>query len=133
MKRLAGGAVQRVAATTTFVSARRSGVRRRWRGQIRGQIGAQVDPTETNSNGSSERDRDEDQRDLPGCGPGGRGFESRRSPSSSSPREREAVRLRFEDDLTQTEIGARLGLSQMQISRILRRALTSLWELAGDG
>jgi RNA polymerase sigma-B factor len=49
------------------------------------------------------------------------------------PQEREAVRLRFEDDLTQTEIGARLGLSQMQISRILRHALTSLRELAGEG
>jgi RNA polymerase sigma-B factor len=49
------------------------------------------------------------------------------------PDEREAVRLRFEDDLTQTEIGAQLGLSQMQISRILRRALTSLRELAGEG
>jgi RNA polymerase sigma-B factor len=47
--------------------------------------------------------------------------------------EREAIRLRFQDDLTQTEIGARLGLSQMQISRILRRALTSLRELAGEG
>jgi RNA polymerase sigma-B factor len=49
------------------------------------------------------------------------------------PHEREVVRLRFEDDLTQTEIGARLGLSQMQISRILRHALTTLRELAGEG
>ncbi len=48
-------------------------------------------------------------------------------------REREAVRLRFEDDLTQTEIGERLGLSQMQVSRILRKAITSLQELAGVG
>jgi RNA polymerase sigma-B factor len=48
------------------------------------------------------------------------------------PHQREAVRLRFEDDLTPTEIGARLGLSQMQISRILRQALTSLQELAGE-
>ncbi len=45
-----------------------------------------MDPTESNSNGSGERDLNEDQRDLPGCGPGGRGFESRRSTSSTSPR-----------------------------------------------
>jgi RNA polymerase sigma-B factor len=49
------------------------------------------------------------------------------------PHEREAIRLRFAEDLTQTEIGARLGVSQMQVSRILRRALATLQELAGDG
>jgi hypothetical protein len=53
-------------------------------GQIRGQIGGQVDPTESNSNGSTEPNQDPEVPDLPGCGPGGRGFESRRSPSSSS-------------------------------------------------
>jgi RNA polymerase sigma-B factor len=41
-------------------------------------------------------------------------------------RDREALRLRFEDDLTQAEIGARLGISQMQVSRILRRAIARL-------
>ncbi len=34
--------------------------------------------------------------------------------------------MRFVDELTQQEIGARLGVSQMQISRISRRAL---WKL----
>jgi hypothetical protein len=43
-----------------------------------------VDPSESNSNGSGMREEDSDQRDLSGCGPGGRGFESPRSPSSSS-------------------------------------------------
>jgi RNA polymerase sigma-B factor len=38
-------------------------------------------------------------------------------------REREVVRLRFEEDLTQAEIGERIGLSQMQISRVLRQAV----------
>ena len=38
-------------------------------------------------------------------------------------REREIVRLRFEEDLTQAEIGERVGLSQMQVSRILRQAI----------
>ena len=41
-------------------------------------------------------------------------------------RERDVVKLRFEDDLTQQEIGEILGVSQMQISRILRAALQKL-------
>ena len=38
-------------------------------------------------------------------------------------RERTVLRLRFEDDLKQREIGRRLGISQMQVSRIMRTAL----------
>ena len=49
-----------------------------------------------------------------------------------SPREREVLCLRFVEDLTQSEISARVGVSQMQVSRILRRSLTRLRELAGD-
>jgi RNA polymerase sigma-B factor len=41
-------------------------------------------------------------------------------------RERAILRLRFVDDLTQAEIAERLGISQMQVSRLLRRALTRL-------
>src|ERR671935_642579 len=41
-------------------------------------------------------------------------------------REREVLRLRFEEDLTQYEIGRLLGVSQMQVSRIMRRALRKL-------
>jgi RNA polymerase sigma-B factor len=41
-------------------------------------------------------------------------------------RERLVLRLRFEEDLNQYEIGHRLGVSQMQVSRILRRALGKL-------
>jgi RNA polymerase sigma-B factor len=44
------------------------------------------------------------------------------------PRERLIVRLRFERDLTQREIGDIVGLSQMQVSRILRHALARLRE-----
>ena len=40
--------------------------------------------------------------------------------------ERAVVRLRFEHDLTQSEIGGRLGISQMQVSRVLRRSITKL-------
>ena len=35
-------------------------------------------------------------------------------------REREILRLRFEEDLTQAKVGERIGLSQMHVSRILR-------------
>jgi RNA polymerase sigma-B factor len=41
-------------------------------------------------------------------------------------RERLALRLRFEQDLTQQEIGTRLEISQMQVSRILRSSLQRL-------
>jgi RNA polymerase sigma-B factor len=47
-----------------------------------------------------------------------------------SRRERMVLRLRFEMDLTQAEIGALLGVSQMQVSRILRQALERLREVA---
>lgn len=47
-----------------------------------------------------------------------------------SPRSATVVRLRFEQDLTQGEIGAMLGVSQMQISRIIRHAITQLREIA---
>jgi RNA polymerase sigma-B factor len=40
--------------------------------------------------------------------------------------EQEVVRLRFVEDLTQREIGERVGYSQMHVSRILRRALRRL-------
>lgn len=46
-----------------------------------------------------------------------------------SPRSAMVVRLRFEQDLTQAEIGAMLGVSQMQVSRIMRRALARLREI----
>ncbi len=40
--------------------------------------------------------------------------------------EREVLRLRFTEDLTQSEIGERVGYSQMHVSRLLRRALKRL-------
>jgi RNA polymerase sigma-B factor len=43
-----------------------------------------------------------------------------------TPREREVLRLRFAEDLTQAEIGAHVGLSQMQVSRIIRGAVSRL-------
>jgi RNA polymerase sigma-B factor len=47
-------------------------------------------------------------------------------------RERVVVHLRFAEDLTQSEIAARVGVSQMQISRLLRRATQKLREAAGE-
>jgi RNA polymerase sigma-B factor len=40
--------------------------------------------------------------------------------------ERHALELRFMHDMTQREIGERIGYSQMHVSRLLRRALTRL-------
>ena len=46
-------------------------------------------------------------------------------------RERAILRLRFEHDLTQAEIAERVGVSQMHVSRLLRRSLDRL-SAAGD-
>lgn len=43
-----------------------------------------------------------------------------------SERERTVLDLRFGADLTQAEIGERIGVSQMQVSRLIRQALTRL-------
>jgi RNA polymerase sigma-B factor len=43
-----------------------------------------------------------------------------------SEREREVLRLRFIEDLTQLEIAERVGLSQMHISRMIRGAIVRL-------
>jgi RNA polymerase sigma-B factor len=50
-------------------------------------------------------------------------------------REWRVLRLRFEEDLNQYQIGERLGVSQMQVSRIMRRALRKLLVAirGGDG
>ena len=46
--------------------------------------------------------------------------------ASLDEREHRVLRLRFEKDLNQYEIGRLLGVSQMQVSRIMRRALRKL-------
>jgi RNA polymerase sigma-B factor len=45
-----------------------------------------------------------------------------------SPRDQLIVRLRFERDLTQEEIGEHIGLSQMQVSRVLRQSIERMRE-----
>jgi RNA polymerase sigma-B factor len=47
-------------------------------------------------------------------------------------RERLVLRLRFEDDLIQAEIASRIGVSQMQVSRIQRTALERLQAFASE-
>jgi RNA polymerase sigma-B factor len=45
-------------------------------------------------------------------------------------RDRLVLKLRFEEDLTQSEIAERIGVSQMHVSRLIRRALERLRTVA---
>lgn len=47
-------------------------------------------------------------------------------------RDRRILQLRFVEGATQAEIGAELGVTQMQVSRLLRRILTDLREEIGE-
>jgi RNA polymerase sigma-B factor len=49
------------------------------------------------------------------------------------PRDRAILRMRFVEDLTQTQIAERVGISQMQVSRLLRRSLEQLRTLTHAG
>jgi RNA polymerase sigma-B factor len=50
-----------------------------------------------------------------------------------SDRDRIVLRLRFVEDLTQSQIADQVGVSQMQVSRILRRCLTTISDHARTG
>ncbi len=67
------------------------------------------------------------------------GFESAETRATLQPllariskREQLVLRLRFVEDLTQAEIGARIGVSQMQVSRMIRQALARLRAASGE-
>ncbi|HEX3852503.1 MAG TPA: SigB/SigF/SigG family RNA polymerase sigma factor [Polyangiaceae bacterium] len=47
------------------------------------------------------------------------------------PRQREMLRMRYIEEMTQSQIAERIGVSQMQVSRLLRRCLAELRELTG--
>ncbi len=49
-----------------------------------------------------------------------------------SDRDREVLHLSFVEDLTQSEIGERIGVSQMQVSRIIRSSLERLRDEPGE-
>ena len=48
-------------------------------------------------------------------------------------RQREILRMRFEEDLTQCEIAERSGISQMHVSRLLRRSIEDLQAMSRRG
>ena len=45
-------------------------------------------------------------------------------------RERQLIGMRYYKDMTQTEIGKKMGISQVQVSRMEKRILRSLQESA---
>ena len=45
-------------------------------------------------------------------------------------RDRLILRMRYAEDMTQAQIAQRIGISQMQVSRLLRRSLERLRLLA---
>ena len=66
------------------------------------------------------------------------GFERAESELASAsadlrPKERQALHYRFHEGLTQREIGDKIGISQMQVSRLLRSALRKLLVAVGGG
>ncbi|HEX2161887.1 MAG TPA: SigB/SigF/SigG family RNA polymerase sigma factor [Thermoleophilaceae bacterium] len=74
------------------------------------------DPMETIGGEDAEFDRSEDRATL--------GPVLDRLPE----REREILRMRFEEGLPQTQIAERVGLSQMHVSRLIRRSLATMRE-----
>ena len=54
-------------------------------------------------------------------------------PGPISARERLVLRLRFVEDLTQAQIGERIGVSQMQVSRLIRQAVARIRAGLGEG
>jgi RNA polymerase sigma-B factor len=75
-----------------------------------------LDPMETIGSADAEFARTEDRASLEPA--------LQRLP----PREREILRMRFEDGLTQTQIAERVGISQMHVSRLIRRSLDRMRE-----
>jgi RNA polymerase sigma factor (sigma-70 family) len=53
----------------------------------------------------------------------------RRALSKLSARDQQVLAWRFDEECTQSQIAVRLGLSQMQVSRIIRRILDTTRDL----
>jgi RNA polymerase sigma-B factor len=76
---------------------------------------------------------DEESDPLESIGSEDEGFERSEDRASLAPaleqlplREREILRMRFEEGLPQTQIAERVGLSQMHVSRLIRKALATM-------
>jgi RNA polymerase sigma-B factor len=78
-----------------------------------------LDPMETIGSTDAEFSRSEDRASLEPA--------LQRLPQ----REREILRMRFEDGLTQTQIAERIGISQMHVSRLIRRSLDRMRDQLG--
>jgi RNA polymerase sigma-B factor len=76
---------------------------------------------------------EDDSDPLDSIGSEDEGFERSEDRASLAPalaqlpaREREILRMRFEEGLPQTQIAERVGLSQMHVSRLIRKALATM-------
>lgn len=76
----------------------------------------ELDPLETIGREDEEFERSEDRAALAPA--------LRHLPA----REREILRMRFQDGLPQTQIAKRVGLSQMHVSRLIRKSLAAMRE-----
>jgi RNA polymerase sigma-B factor len=83
--------------------------------------------------GSAEGDEDNDSTIQDGLGAEDERFELIEADATLAPavrslpdRDRQILHLRFLEELTQNEIAARVGVSQMQVSRLLRRSIAQL-------
>jgi RNA polymerase sigma-B factor len=76
----------------------------------------ELDPLETIGSEDPQFERSEDRASLAPA--------LERLPS----REREILRMRFEEGLPQTQIAQRVGLSQMHVSRLIRKSLAAMRE-----
>ena len=82
---------------------------------------------------SSHGAGDEDLDPLETIGSEDEGFERSEDRAALAPalqalpaREREILRMRFEEGLPQTQIAKRVGLSQMHVSRLIRKSLAAM-------
>src|ERR671936_583457 len=84
---------------------------------------------------STSSGADEDLDPLETIGEEDEGFERSEDRAALAPalerlpeREREILRMRFEEGLPQTQIAQRVGLSQMHVSRLIRKSLAEMRE-----
>jgi RNA polymerase sigma-B factor len=85
---------------------------------------------------SSDDDRADSPFEVPVDEPGFETSDARMMLSSALPtlgeREQRILRLRFEEGLTQSQIAAQVGISQMHVSRLLRSSLAKLRDAVGE-